>query len=96
MVVYASANRDESRWDDPGEVRLDRTLFDLRRHLSFGHGHHFCPGASLARLEARVSLRLFVERLPNLRLDGEPERIEPAAAQRAGRPSERRAAALSW
>jgi cytochrome P450 len=77
MVVYASANRDESRWDDPDEFRLDRTLFDLRRHLSFGHGHHFCPGASLARLEARVSLRLLVERLPNLRLDGEPERIEP-------------------
>lgn len=77
MVTYASANRDPGTWDDPDEFRLDRNLFDVRKHLSFGLGHHFCPGASLSRLEARISLRLFAERLPNLRLTGTPERIAP-------------------
>jgi cytochrome P450 len=77
MVTYASANRDPALFDEPDEFRLDRDLFESRRHLSFGFGPHFCPGASLARLEARVSIRLLLERLPNLRLVGEPTRIVP-------------------
>ncbi len=51
LMWYPSANRDESVFDDPNR-------FDIRRnpnqHLSFGHGEHFCLGASLARLELRV------------------------------------------
>jgi cytochrome P450 len=77
MVTYASANRDPALFDDPDEFRLDRDLFESRRHLSFGFGPHFCPGASLARLEARVSMHLLIERLPDLRLTGEPTRIVP-------------------
>jgi cytochrome P450 len=77
MVTYASANRDASVFSDPDSFRLDRTPEELRKHLSFGLGHHFCPGASLSRLEGRVTLRLFAERLPKLRLVGAPERIEP-------------------
>jgi cytochrome P450 len=77
MVTYASANRDPSVWSDPDEFRLDRSADELRQHLSFGLGHHFCPGAHLSRLEGRITLRLFAERLPNLRLDGATERIEP-------------------
>ncbi len=77
MVTYAAANRDPSVFSDPDSFRLDREADELRRHLSFGLGHHFCPGASLSRLEARASLRLFVERLPAMRLNGAPERIAP-------------------
>ena len=77
MVAYASANRDASVFSDPDSFRLDRDQDELRRHLSFGLGHHFCPGASLSRLEARTTLRLFVERLPAMRLNGAPERIAP-------------------
>jgi cholest-4-en-3-one 26-monooxygenase len=51
LMWYPSANRDESVFEDPNR-------FDIRRepsfHLSFGHGEHFCLGASLARLELRV------------------------------------------
>lgn len=76
MVCYASANRDADHWDTPDEFRLDRPLEDARKHLSFGFGHHFCPGAALARLEGRIALRLLVERFPGLHLDGPHTRIE--------------------
>jgi cytochrome P450 len=75
QVLYASANRDPDVWDDPDEFRLDRPLDQLRRHLAFGVGPHYCLGASLARMEARIGLQALVERLPGLRLAGEPERI---------------------
>jgi len=55
-VVFSvsSANRDEDRFDDPDAFRLDRP--DPRDHLAFGAGPHVCPGAALARLEARIFL----------------------------------------
>lgn len=76
MVCYASANRDESVWSSPDEFRLDRPLEEARGHLSFGFGHHFCPGAALARTEGRIALRMLVERFPGLRLAGPTTRIE--------------------
>jgi cytochrome P450 len=76
MVMYASANRDPAVWDDPDTFRLDRDLNQLRRHLGFGFGIHVCPGAALARTEARIALQKLIVAMPNLRLDGEPERIE--------------------
>jgi cytochrome P450 len=78
MLLFASANRDEQAWDDPDSFRLDRDLAQLRRQqLAFGAGVHFCLGAPLARLEAKVAIELLATALPGLRLDGEPERIEP-------------------
>jgi cytochrome P450 len=77
MVCYASANRDESVFDDPERFRLDREPDDIRRHLSFGFGAHFCPGAALARMEARLTLDRLVTRVPELHLTGAPERIVP-------------------
>jgi cholest-4-en-3-one 26-monooxygenase len=56
-----SANRDERVFDDPHSFRLDRP--DGRSHLAFGGGPHVCPGSSLARLEGRVALRTFIERV---------------------------------
>jgi cytochrome P450 len=75
MVCFAAANRDPGEFERPEEFRLDRPTSELKRHMSFGFGAHFCPGAALARLEARVTLRLFLERLPGLALAGDPERI---------------------
>lgn len=64
-----SANRDESVYDDPAEFRLDRA--DPRGHLAFGAGSHVCPGATLARLEGTIAVRVLLERLSELRpIDG--------------------------
>ena len=63
-----SANRDASQFDDGDAFRLDRP--DPRSHLSFGGGPHICPGASLARLEARVCLEVFLRRVGSASLVG--------------------------
>jgi cytochrome P450 len=75
-VLYASANRDPDVWENPDEFRLDRDLNRLRQHLSFGFGTHVCPGAALARTEARAALHKLISTVPTLRMAGEPERIE--------------------
>jgi cytochrome P450 len=77
MVHFASANRDDVRFDDPD--RFDPGRADLTKHVAFGKGIHFCIGAPLARLELRHALPMLLERLPGLRLDegapAERERI---------------------
>ena len=62
----ASANRDESHFADPHEFRLDRT--DPRGHFGFGGGPHVCPGATLARLEARVAVETLLDRAGSMAL----------------------------
>ncbi len=57
----ASANRDEDYFDHPDEFRLDRAR--PKDHVAFGGGPHICPGASLARLEGRVALEVFLDRV---------------------------------
>jgi cytochrome P450 len=61
-VVFGieSANRDETRFADPDDFRLDRAA-DGKRHLAFGGGPHVCPGATLARLEARVAVEAWLD-----------------------------------
>jgi cytochrome P450 len=66
MLRYAAANRDEALFDDPDAFKVDRP--NAKEHLAFGMGIHFCPGAALAREEARIGLGVALERLPNLRL----------------------------
>jgi cytochrome P450 len=69
-ALFASANRDPEHWgEDADEFRVDRDIKELRQHLSFGFGIHFCLGAPLARLEGKVALRHILERLPDLELD---------------------------
>ena len=75
MILYASANRDEATFDQPDEFVMDRPLLESKRHLSFGWGTHFCLGAHLARLTGRIALSVLVDELPDLRLDGETERV---------------------
>lgn len=75
MVLYASANRDPSRFDRPDEFVIDRPLLETRRHYSFSWGIHHCLGAHLARLTARVALEELLARIPSMRLDGTPTRV---------------------
>jgi cytochrome P450 len=67
-VITASANHDETRWDDPEEWKLGRPV---QHHLAFGTGPHQCLGMHLARLELRVGLDRILDRLPDLRFDPE-------------------------
>ena len=74
MMHYAAANRDPAAFESPDEFSLDR---ERNRHLGFGLGVHFCLGAPLARLEARIALRTLLQRCPDLQLLGDGERIAP-------------------
>ncbi|MGH8443991.1 MAG: cytochrome P450, partial [Solimonas sp.] len=74
MFNIAGANRDPQKFEEAERFRLDRPLREAKQHLSFGSGVHFCLGAPIARMEAKVALRLLIERLPRLRLDGPLER----------------------
>jgi cytochrome P450 len=65
-VLYASANRDEDRFQCPADLDLDRP--DLKDHIAFGHGQHYCLGAGLARLEATVGLNAILDRLGTIEL----------------------------
>jgi hypothetical protein len=67
-----SANRDPEAFDDPERFDIARPA---NPHITFGHGIHFCLGAPLARLEARIAAIRLAERLPGIRLhsDAEPE-----------------------
>jgi cytochrome P450 len=72
VVAYLGAgNRDPQRFGEPDRMMLDRRD---NAPLSFGGGIHYCLGAPLARLEAQVALPALVSRLPDLALDGAPER----------------------
>jgi cytochrome P450 len=74
MFSIIGANRDPDIFESPDEFRIDRPLAEARKHLSFGSGVHFCLGAPVARLEAKIAFQKLVQELPGLRLDGETER----------------------
>jgi cytochrome P450 len=66
MAMNGAANRDPRVFSD-GD-RFDAKRPNARRNIAFGHGEHFCPGASLARAEARISFERLLARLDDLRL----------------------------
>jgi cytochrome P450 len=66
VVVFSSANRDEAIYADPDEFDPDRE--NLRLHLAFGKGIHFCLGANLSRLEGQVALQELTRRIAGFRL----------------------------
>jgi cytochrome P450 len=66
MVLNGAANRDPKRFECPAEFRIDRT--NARQHIAFGHGIHTCPGAPLARAEARVSIERLLDRTTDIRI----------------------------
>ncbi|MBX9921245.1 MAG: cytochrome P450 [Mycolicibacterium frederiksbergense] len=69
LLLLAAAQRDPAMYDVPDEFRPGR---EATRHLSFGLGPHFCLGAPLARLEARVALSMLTARFPQARLNADP------------------------
>jgi len=76
MTLFASANRDSSHFPNADQ-------FDIHRkpqgHLAFGHGIHFCLGASLARLEARVAFETLFAKARDFQLDGEIAMLDSLA-----------------
>jgi cytochrome P450 len=76
QMLFAAANRDPNRFDNPDEFRIDRPRAELGHHLAFGWGIHFCIGAPLARLEARVAVEHLLGRIGTFELAGEPVRNE--------------------
>ena len=70
-LVWASANRDERRWDDPDRLDISR---EPARHVAFGEGIHHCIGAPLARLEARVAFEELFKRIPEYAVVGPTRR----------------------
>ncbi|GAB2960811.1 cytochrome P450 [Streptomyces pseudoechinosporeus] len=78
MVLNGAANHDPRQFEDPTAFDAGRT--NVRRHLSFGRGIHSCPGAPLARAEARVSIERLLDRTSDIRIS---ERVHgPADARR--------------
>jgi cytochrome P450 len=59
LLLWGAANRDPGQFHDAGEFRLDRS--SGKGHMAFGKGAHFCVGAALARLEARIVLQMLLE-----------------------------------
>jgi cytochrome P450 family 130 len=68
-LVWAAANRDEREFPDAEKFDVTRPV---PRHLGFGVGAHFCLGARLARLEARVAFEELLARIPEYELTGDP------------------------
>jgi cytochrome P450 len=78
MVLNGAANRDPRHFDDPATFDVDRP--NARQHLAFGRGVHTCPGAPLARVEARVAIERLLDRTADIRIS---EREHgPAGARR--------------
>ena len=71
-MYYTSANRDEQVFDDPQRFDIHRSP---NRHLSFGFAEHFCLGAHLTRLEARVFFEELLNTFSSILLAGEPVRL---------------------
>jgi cytochrome P450 len=74
MLIMASANRDDRVFPPDGDA------FDITRtinhHLTFGYGIHFCLGAALARLEARIAIDEILQRFPEWEVDMEGAKLD--------------------
>ena len=74
LLLLASANRDEEQFDEPGAFDIHRE--NAGKHLAFSQGIHYCLGAPLTWLEARIAFELLTTRMPDLRLAPGDQTIE--------------------
>jgi len=72
IVSYASANRDERKFEEPDCFRIDRAE---KQSMGFGHGPHGCAGQGLARMELSAVFGALAARIERFELAGEPERV---------------------
>ena len=75
LMAFPAANRDPRQFENPDEVILDR---EHNRHVAFGSGIHRCAGSNLARLEVRVALQTWLDRIPEFEL------VDPSTVTWAG------------
>jgi hypothetical protein len=80
LLSFPAANRDPAQFDRAGEVVIDR---QVNRHAAFGLGIHRCLGSHLARMELRVALEVWLERIPEFRL-ADPAAVTWSAGQIRG------------
>jgi cytochrome P450 len=78
MILPGASNRDPRKFDNPHEFEPHRR--NVREHIAFGRGPHSCPGAPLARSEARISFNRFLDRMGDIRID---ESVHGAADDRS-------------
>ncbi len=72
MLLFESANRDATRFDDPFRFDVER---HPNEHLAFGFGTHYCLGQALARLELKVMFEQLLARMPDLELAADPAEL---------------------
>jgi cytochrome P450 len=77
--IVASANRDELHWPDGETFNIRRPI---AQHLTFGIGSHYCLGAALARLEAKVAMEEFLSRFPTWEVDWEKAALSSTSTVR--------------
>jgi cytochrome P450 len=80
LLSFPAANRDPAQFDRAGEVVIDRAV---NRHAAFGLGIHRCVGSHLARMELRVALEVWLERIPGFSL-ADPSAVTWSAGQIRG------------
>src|SRR6516162_6995256 len=80
LLSFPAANRDPAQFDQADEVVIDR---EVNRHAAFGLGIHRCLGSHLARMELRVALEVWLERIPEFSL-ADPPAVTWAAGQIRG------------
>ena len=80
LLSFPAANRDPAQFDRAGQVVIDR---EINRHAAFGLGIHRCVGSHLARMELRIALEVWLERIPAFTLP-DPSAVTWAAGQIRG------------
>jgi cytochrome P450 len=80
LLSFPAANRDPGQFDRAGDVVIDR---EVNRHAAFGLGIHRCVGSHLARMELRVAIEVWLERIPRFSLD-DPSAVTWSAGQIRG------------